>query len=109
MGTGTPLGWPEEEDFLGLIEQASDGIVIANADGVYVDVNDTGARMLGMTREEVIGRNITDVIDTTELPRFAPEYGRVLAGESSLVEWRMKRKDGSCFAGEVSAKVLSGW
>ena len=107
MGSGEQPLRLDAEGYRGLVEQASDGIFIASAEGVYLDVNESGARMLGMSREEIIGRSISDVVDVSEVERLTPEYGRVLNGEVSLAEWSMKRKDGSLFAGEVSAKVLS--
>lgn len=100
----------EEERYRNLVEQASDGIFLTDAEGVYREVNESGARMLGMTRAEIIGKRVVDVIVEEELPRFAREYSRVLAGEILLGEWRMRRKDGTIFPGEVSAKRLSdGW
>ena len=38
-----------ENHFRLLVEQASDGIFIADAQGKYVDVNSAGAEMLGYT------------------------------------------------------------
>ncbi|HKO93456.1 MAG TPA: PAS domain S-box protein [Polyangiaceae bacterium] len=97
----------DDERYRKIIEQASDGIFISNASGVYLDVNESGARMLGMARNEIVGRRVTDVLDAPDQGRFAPELGRVLSGEVRVTEWRFRRKDGSTFPGEVSAKRLS--
>lgn len=43
-----------ENHFRLLVEQASDGIFIANAEGKYLDVNSAGADMLGHTRDEIL-------------------------------------------------------
>jgi PAS domain S-box-containing protein len=88
------------------LEEAADGIFVADASGCYLDVNEVGARMLGMTREEVIGRRVADIIDASELTPLENMWGRVSAGEWVLREWRMRRGDGSSFIGEVSAKLL---
>ena len=37
-----------------LVEQASDGIFVADENGHYVDVNSAGAEMLGYSREEIL-------------------------------------------------------
>ena len=89
-----------------LMEQAADGIFITDKQGRYVDVNSRGAEMLGMTREEVVGLTIADIVPDYEKSRIPSALGE-LSGQrvvSSL--WRMKRKNGELFFGEVSAKIL---
>src|SRR5581483_3158520 len=51
-----------EAHFRELVEQASDGIFISDAQGRYTDVNSAGATMLGYTREEVLQLSIADVV-----------------------------------------------
>jgi PAS domain S-box-containing protein len=95
-----------ENHFRLLVEQASDGIFIADAEGKYVDVNSAGAEMLGYTREEILRLSITDVVDLQEVPRVAAERDCILGGRTVLNEWTFRRKDGTCFPGEVSGKQL---
>ena len=95
-----------EEHFRILVEQASDGIFIADQQGKYLDVNTAGAEMLGLTREEVLERSISDVVAEEESERVAPETEQLTAGRSVRNEWRFRRKDGSHFPGEVSARRL---
>jgi PAS domain S-box-containing protein len=94
-----------EAHFRILVEQASDGIFIADSQGKYLDVNSAGAEMLGYTREEILERSISDVIAPEETARVAPETGR-LAGDAIRTEWKFRCKDGSFFPGEVSGKRL---
>jgi len=89
-----------------IVEQAADGIFMSDRDGTYLDVNEVGARMLGMTRAEVIGKKISDVVVDAEHDVLAETRARVGAGEWVLREWQLRRKDGSVFTGEVSAKQL---
>ena len=51
-----------EAHFRILVEQALDGIFIADGLGKYLDVNSAGAAMLGYTREEILRRSIADVV-----------------------------------------------
>ncbi|HXJ87497.1 MAG TPA: PAS domain S-box protein [Candidatus Binatia bacterium] len=95
-----------EEHFRILVEQASDGIFIANQHGNYVDVNSAGAEMLGYTREEILQLSISDVVTSEERHRIAGETAQVAAGQSLRNEWKFERKDGSVFPGEVSARCL---
>src|SRR5688572_23938279 len=45
-----------------LIEQASDGVFLADLAGRYIDVNVAGCCMLGCDRAQIVGRPITDFI-----------------------------------------------
>jgi len=88
-----------------VVEDAADGIFLSDADSVYLDVNEAGARMLGMTREQVIGKRISDLVVDAEQSRLSEMRARVRAGEWVLREWQIRRADGSVFTAEVSAKL----
>ncbi len=96
-----------ETHFRALVEQASDGIFIADAEGRYLDVNSAGAEMLGYTREEILQLSIRDLVVAEEIPRQAREVARMAEGATVLSEWKFRRKDGSFFPGEVSGKQLA--
>ena len=96
-----------EERYRSLIEQASDGILISNQDGFYLEVNTAACRLLGYSSKEILGMNRRQMVAASELARLPQELplldqGGVLAGE-----WHLMRKDGSIFPAEVSAKRLS--
>jgi formate hydrogenlyase transcriptional activator len=95
-----------ETHFRLLVEQASDGIFIADSHGRYLDVNSAGAEMLGYTREEILGFSIPDIIAEEEIPRLAPALAQFAGGNVVLTEWKFRRKDGSFFPGEVCGKQL---
>ncbi|HEY6080994.1 MAG TPA: PAS domain S-box protein, partial [Polyangiaceae bacterium] len=89
-----------------MVEEAADGIFLADAQGVYLDVNEVGARMLGMTRDEVIGKHVSEVLIESELPALNQAWPKTGATDWQLREWTFRRKDGSLFTGEVSSKPL---
>jgi len=95
-----------ETHFRHLVEQASDGIFIADARGKYLDVNTAGAEMLGYTREEVLQLSIADIVVAEETSRIGAEVVRFAGGDTVRSEWKFRRKDGSFFPGEVSGKQL---
>jgi len=95
-----------EAHFRILVEQASDGIFIASPQGKYVDVNSAGADMLGYTREELLRLSISDIVMADDTPRVAPELAKFEGSDIIRSEWRFRRKDGSSFPGEVSARQL---
>ena len=95
-----------ENHFRLLVEQAADGIFIANSQGKYLDVNSAGAEMLGYTPAEILKLSITDVVIPEETAAVANERERILGGQASRNEWTFRRKDGSIFPGEVLGKRL---
>lgn len=95
-----------EERFRTLVEQASDGIFVSSAQGQYLDVNSAACRMFGYSREEILRLGIAELIAADEVARLAPHVARLRDGETEVSEWRFRRKDGSVFVGEVSARQL---
>jgi len=95
-----------ETHFRLLVEQASDGIFIADAQGKYIDVNSAGAEMLGYTRDEILRFTIADIIASDDASRLPSEINRFATGATVLSEWKFRRKDGSLFPGEVCGKQL---
>jgi PAS domain S-box-containing protein len=89
-----------------LLEQASDGLFVADLDGRYTDVNGAGCRMVGYSREELLGKTIADLLVPEDLERLQRVKGQLLAGETDVAEWTARRKDGSTFPVEVSTKIL---
>jgi PAS domain S-box-containing protein len=89
-----------------MVQAAADGIFLADAEGIYLDVNEVGARMLGMTREEVIGKHVSQMVVESDLPALSTAWPKIGADDWQLREWTFRRKDGSLFIGEVSSKPL---
>ena len=89
-----------------LVEQAPDGIFVANIDGRYTDVNDAGCRMLQYSREELVGKTIVDLIPPEDVGRLWQSRERLLEGTVQVDEWTLRRKDGSYIPVEVSARIL---
>jgi two-component system cell cycle sensor histidine kinase/response regulator CckA len=96
-----------EERFRTLVDQASDGIFITDAQGRYQDANPAGCRMLGYPREELLGLSIADIVVPAETPRIAREIARFADGSAVKSEWQFLRKNKSTFFGEVHARQLS--
>jgi len=95
-----------EERFRLLVEQAVDGIFMADAQGRYIDVNTAGARMLGYTREEVCRLTVLDVISPAEIAHMQAQMSAVTSGSVTRNEWQFRCKDGSTFIGEVVGRQL---
>lgn len=101
------------EEWLRVIFDASrDGILVEDDQNV-VYVNNSQTRMLGYhSSEELIGRNVSELLSEDDAERMA-EYGRArLRGESppTLYEFKARRKDGSLIdaEGAVSTSIVAG-
>jgi PAS domain S-box-containing protein len=92
--------------FAAIVEQAPDGIFIADLDGRYFEVNDAGCRMLGYVREEIIGKLIVDLIPPEDVERLWQSRTQMLGGGVHVAQWMLRRKDGTWLPVEVSAKIL---
>ncbi len=89
-----------------LFESAPDGIFIADPDGRYTDANAAACRLLGYSREEILGRSIVDFVPEEDLSRLAASTRHILAGGVEVSEWRLRRKDGTYVPVELSANAL---
>src|SRR5262249_6891330 len=88
-----------------LVEHAPDGIFIADLEGHYTDVNTAGSALLGMTREELLTKQITDVIRPEDVPRLLEDRSLMLKGGYQRSEWQLRRKDGQLVPTEISAMI----
>jgi PAS domain S-box-containing protein len=90
-----------------LFEEASDGLFVSSAAGVYLDVNRSGHRMLGYEYDELIGKNITDVVLEHDVSHVRAALEAISQGAVQTKIWLMVRKDGSHAQLEVLAQMLS--
>ena len=92
-----------EARYRALFDYAPDGIVISDPQGIYLDANASLARMLGYTREELIGMHSSQIVDTEEIPHIESALAVINSGTNYHREWRFRRKDGSVFSVDVIA------
>jgi two-component system sensor histidine kinase UhpB len=89
-----------EERFHSLAAAAFEGIGITDS-GRIIEVNDQMALMLGCTREELIGRSVSEFVAAESRPLVE---GNISAGVGGPYEHLARRKDGTTFPVEVSAR-----
>src|SRR5512133_471505 len=90
--------------FEALLESTNEGLYGIDQEGRCTFLNRAGAKMLGFTRYEVLGRNMHRLIhhtraDSTPYPESECPIGRAMkTGEAVRVDTEvMFRKDGSSF------------
>lgn len=84
----------------------SEGIAVADDEGCYVDLNDAMSRMLGFSREELLGKRFEDLVCPFELPRVAAALEGDGPPSAFCQEWALQRKDGGVLPVELRAKFL---
>ncbi|HKP64683.1 MAG TPA: PAS domain S-box protein [Polyangiales bacterium] len=98
---------PRDEYSRLLFEEATDGIFVCSADGVYLEVNRSGHRMLGYDPGELIGMHISKLVIERDLVRQRAAMAGINAGEQHTQIWSLVRKDGSVVQIELQAQRLN--
>jgi PAS domain S-box-containing protein len=98
--------WVSEARYRTLFEHAPDGILIADPESRYLDANASMCRLLGYTREELIGLHASDIVCQSEIQHIGPALNTIKAGSEYHREWQFRRKDGSVFTAEVIATAM---
>jgi PAS domain S-box-containing protein len=85
-----------ENHFRALIENSSDGIVLLDATGTVLYRSPANARILGYRLLDA-GGNVFQLVHPDDLAAFRTAFGRIraLAGESVMLEYRVRHRDGS--------------
>ncbi|MEX8503400.1 MAG: MASE3 domain-containing protein, partial [Leptothrix ochracea] len=94
----------QSEKNLALLHNASDGITIMDRNANLIEVSDSFCDMLGYTREEMIGMNVTqwDCGFSTPEEMMAVVQRQFEQQTRALFETRHRRKDGSTYDVEIS-------
>ncbi len=95
-----------EQRYRTLVEQAADGIFLADPQGNCLDVNPRGCALLGYTREEILRLNIRDLIAPESQAERPIMWEELRSGKTIISECLTVRKDGSRLPVEISARML---
>jgi PAS domain S-box-containing protein len=95
-------------DLTSLVALAPDGIFVADAAGRFSYVNSAGCALLGLSRDELLGLSITDVVDPDASLGLDDDRRQMLAGASIRRHWRLRHSGGRWVDVEVTANVAPG-
>jgi PAS domain S-box-containing protein len=97
-----------EERFRTLIENAQDGISIAEPDGTMRYVSPSTERILGFKPEELVGKNVTEFLHPDDVYNAFEPRPRLLGEPETLMSqiYRLRHKDGSWRVLEATNKNL---
>mgnify|MGYP003607350144 CR=1 FL=1 len=94
-----------EERFRTIADAAFEGIVISD-DTVIVDCNPRFAEMLGGSREQMLGRRITEFMLPEEMDGILKKFQSSTSGEG-LIEAHARRLDGTVISVEARGRNLA--
>jgi PAS domain S-box-containing protein len=89
-----------------LFAHAPDGILIADAQGRYLDANPSICRMLGYARDELVGLDATHIVAAAEVGQIDLALDAIKTGLEYYREWQFRRKDGTVLSAEVFATQM---
>jgi PAS domain S-box-containing protein len=98
-----------EERYRKLFENANDALATFSLDGTITAVNRAAERLLGWSREELIGQHVRKVATPASVTLAEERAQRFLVGErppSSVFEAELIRKDGSVVTVETHTRAI---
>ena len=95
-----------EAQYETLFLNALSGIVVADAEGRYLDANPAMCALLGYERDDLIGRGSLELLDKAQAGHLRKALEEISATGRHRSEWRFHRKDGAIFVADVSATIL---
>jgi PAS domain S-box-containing protein len=95
-----------EARYRSLVEQASDGIFLCDAQGNLLDANPAGCQMIGYSCAEILKLNLRDLITSEDLTAVPLRLREINRGSTLLTERRLRRKDGTSLSVEINTKKL---
>jgi len=96
-----------EEKLQTILKTALDGFWLTNLEGKILEVNDSYCKMLGYTREELLGMYTQDIEAIESPEEFAQHAKGIIEQGYDRFESRHKRKDGQIIDVEVSVNYLN--
>jgi PAS domain S-box-containing protein len=94
------------EYFKKIFELVPNPIFVADINGFYCFVNESACYFLGYSFDELIGKNILDIIQPREGERLFEHKQKLFAGETAHTDWQFRRKDGTSVWGEVHPVMI---
>ncbi len=94
------------EHFGYLSRYANDVILLEDRSGRIVEANDRAEQSYGYDREELLALNVRDLHEPSSLAGFEARWKAAESPDGIIYETLHRRKDGSTFPVEVSARVI---
>jgi PAS domain S-box-containing protein len=98
-----------EEKYRSLVENVSEGILLLDTEGNFLEANKNMERLLGFSEAELLTMNLTQVFFMADHERSRPTLKVVQTGESDLANgWIIRKDDQRVSVNFVASKVEYG-
>ena len=95
-----------QQRYHSLFEGSRDAIIISDARGRILDVNDAASLLTGYSKAELIHKLVHDLDDSIDLQAYQVYFSRIQAGESFTSEATLQHKNGQQVFTEFSSKKV---
>lgn len=96
-----------EEKYKAIIEQATEGILLADKSGNVLHVNNSFSVLSGYSLQELKKMNLSELVPPDELKKQRADIKKILAGNKFLIYRKIKTKSGNIVDTEISPSLLS--
>ena len=98
-----------EQRFRAMFENAAVGFVITSPDAVFLDCNDMLCKIVGYSRDELIGKFAPSVLWPEDVPAALERLRALVAGEVAQQSYdrRFHHQDGTTVSANVTFSVMS--
>jgi PAS domain S-box-containing protein len=93
-------------EYQAILRAALDGFAMVDPHGMFVEVNDAYCRMVGYSREELLGMQVSDLEMIEHPEETSAHIERILTTGSDRFETRHRHRDGHPIDVEVSVNFL---
>lgn len=90
-----------------IAKYANDIVLLMNESGQVLEANDRAVSAYGYSRQELLQHNIRALRAPETLDSLATQIDQVKHGAGLMFETVHRRKDGSCFPVEISARLIA--
>lgn len=92
-----------EARFREIFANSPDAIFVEDTQGVVLDVNPAGCRLHGMSRNDLIGHNVAELVPAEKRREVARDFQRLVDGLVSRIEGESVATDGRVTSVEIRA------
>ena len=97
------------EAYSTIFAMAVDGLVVTTLDGEIKDVNERICAYTGLSREELLSENITDLVPQKVRHLFGDRRDEILRDGRTVFETKLVRKGGGTLPVEASSQLATVW
>jgi two-component system, cell cycle sensor histidine kinase and response regulator CckA len=96
-----------EERYRSLFATVTDAILISDREEKLIEVNDTAMRLLGYTREELLGMHLISLIPPENVSDFKRVQERLVREGHLIIEAAQKHKNGTIIPVELAVTLVN--